>query len=179
MQQAKFTTTIKKFDEQGEKTGWTYIEIPAGIAQQLMPGNKKSFRVKGCLDTYTFHGIALLPMGNGGFIMALNAAIRKAIRKNKGAMLQVQMQVDTNPVKPPAELIECLQDEPVALQHFYGLPKSYQNYFTRWIESAKTQATKTKRIALAVSAMHKGIDFGSMIRSIKNDRKDALNKPQP
>ncbi len=43
----KFTTTIKKFDKQGEKTGWTYIEIPAAIAQQLNPENRKSFRVKG------------------------------------------------------------------------------------------------------------------------------------
>ena len=42
----KFTATILKFDKQGEKTGWTYIIIPSEMAQQLYPGNKKSFRVK-------------------------------------------------------------------------------------------------------------------------------------
>jgi hypothetical protein len=31
----EFTTTIKKFDKQGDKTGWTYIEIPATIALKL------------------------------------------------------------------------------------------------------------------------------------------------
>ena len=36
-----FITTILKFDKQGEKTGWTYIEIPADIAEQLKPNNKK------------------------------------------------------------------------------------------------------------------------------------------
>ena len=46
-----YSTTILKFDEQGEKTGWTYIVIPSAIAQKLKPGNKKSFRVKGKLDT--------------------------------------------------------------------------------------------------------------------------------
>ena len=33
----QFTTTIHKFGVKGEKTGWTYIEIPADLAQQLKP----------------------------------------------------------------------------------------------------------------------------------------------
>ena len=40
----KFTTSILKFKEQGEKTGWTYIDVPAKIAEQLKPNNKKSFQ---------------------------------------------------------------------------------------------------------------------------------------
>ena len=47
-----WTATIKKFDKQGEKTGWTYIEVPAELANKLQPGNKKGFRVKGRLDNY-------------------------------------------------------------------------------------------------------------------------------
>jgi hypothetical protein len=59
----QFTSVIKKFDDKGEKTGWSYIEVPAELAQQLMPGNKKAFRVKGKLDDYTYEGISLVPMG--------------------------------------------------------------------------------------------------------------------
>ena len=69
----RFKTIILKFQKQGEKTGWTYIEVAADLAQQLKPGNKKTFRVKGKLDGYSFQQVALLPMGNGSFIMALNA----------------------------------------------------------------------------------------------------------
>ena len=36
-----YQTLMLQFDEQGEKTGWTYIEIPTDMAQQLKPGNKK------------------------------------------------------------------------------------------------------------------------------------------
>ncbi|MEJ6978866.1 DUF1905 domain-containing protein [Pedobacter sp. P351] len=61
----EYTAIILKFGEQGEKSGWTYIEVPEDIAQQLKPGNKKSFRVKGFLDLYKFDGIALLPMERG------------------------------------------------------------------------------------------------------------------
>src|SRR3984957_13694331 len=91
-----FTTTILQFAEQGEKTGWSYIEIPSDLAQQLKPGNKQSFRVKGMLDSLPIQGMALMPMGEGNFIMALKAEVRKGIRKNAGAMLQVRLGGDTD-----------------------------------------------------------------------------------
>ena len=46
MAMIQFTVTIHRFEKQGEKTGWTYIEIPSDIAQKLKPGNKKSFQGK-------------------------------------------------------------------------------------------------------------------------------------
>ena len=76
-----FTTTIHKFAQQGEKTGWTYIEIPVDIAEKLQPGNRKGFRVKGKLDNHKISNIALIPMGGGKFILTLNAALRKATGK--------------------------------------------------------------------------------------------------
>jgi hypothetical protein len=163
----QFTATIKKFNDQGEKTGWTYIEVPEAVAQKLNPNNKKGFRVKGKLDNYSFSMIALLPMGGGDFIMALNASMRKGIKKQKGATVQVKMEVDTNEIKPPEELIECLQDEPEALEYFNSLTKGHQNYFTNWINSAKTDPTKAKRIAATLDALNKKWDFGQMLRAMK------------
>jgi hypothetical protein len=168
----RFTATIKKFDSQGEKTGWTYIEIPASVAQKLNPGSKKGFRVKGRIDAYEYSMIALLPMGGGDFIMPLNLSMRKGIKKQKGAQVQVSMEVDTNEIKPPAELLECLQDEPEALAYFNTLPKGHQNYFTNWINSAKTDPTKAKRIAASLNALNKKLDFGQMLRALK---KDSIN----
>lgn len=165
----QFNATIKKFDKQGEKTGWTYIEIPASIAKKLNPDNRKGFRVKGKLDDYEYAMIALLPMGGGDFIMALNAAMRKAIKKQKGATVKVKMEVDTNEIKPPEELMECLQDEPEALKYFNSLNKGHQNYFTNWINSAKTDPTKAKRIAATLNAFSKQWDYGQMIRAMKKD----------
>lgn len=169
-----FTATIKKFDEQGEKTGWTYIEIPADIALQLNPDNKKAFRVKGFLDEHSFSGISLLPFGGGSFIMALNAEIRKCICKSKGAVLRVKMETDQSPVLLSAELMQCLSDEPRALAYFNKLPKSHQTYYNKWIESAKTEATKAKRIAQTVTACARNQHYGEMIRSLKNKRKELL-----
>lgn len=166
----QFTATLLKFAKQGEKTGWTYIEIPAKIAHQLKPGNKKSFRVKGKLDNYPIQKVALLPMGEGNFIMAINSTMRKSIGKRQGHTLQVQLVEDKSPLLLNAELLECLADEPSAEKFFEQLAKSHQHYFSKWIESAKTEPTKTKRIAQTVTALARHQNFGEMIRSLKKAR---------
>lgn len=163
----QFTATIHKFEKQGEKSGWTYIEIPADIAQQLKRGNKKSFRVKGKLDKFKIAGVSLLPMGGGSFIMAINATMRKGIGKKQGGMLQVELQEDKKAYELNAEFMECLNDEPKALKNFEAMPRSFQNYYSKWIESAKTEPTKTKRIAAAVSALAIGMNFSETIRSMQ------------
>ncbi|MEO6549369.1 MAG: YdeI/OmpD-associated family protein [Ferruginibacter sp.] len=164
-----FTTTILKYAEQGEKTGWTYITIPAALAEQLMPGNKKSFRVKGTLDEYAISGIALIPVGGGDFIMALNAKLRKGMGKKKGASLKVKLSVDEIPYQLNPSFMECLEDEPTAMQYFKSLPKGHQHYFSRWIDEAKTSATKVKRIAMAVSALAHKMGYSEMIRARKTE----------
>jgi hypothetical protein len=165
----KYSTTILRFEKMGEKTGWTYIVVPADIAEELKPGHKQSFRVKGKLDNFKIAAVALLPMGDGSFIMALNADIRKGIAKKVGAKLDVQLTVDNNPdpVSSP-EFIECLKDEPAAFEYFNSLPKGHRNYFMKWIESAKTEPTKAKRIAQAVTALSRKLDYPAMIRSNRN-----------
>jgi sugar phosphate isomerase/epimerase len=124
----KFTTTILRFGEQGEKTGWTYIEVPADVAQELKPNNKQSFRVKGKLDDHGIKAVALMPMGGGNFIMPLNAQMRKAIGKRKGAMLTAQLEADNAPLKIDKDFLACLNDEPAAAKYFNSLAKSHQNY---------------------------------------------------
>jgi hypothetical protein len=159
-----FKTMILKFGNKGEKTGWTYIEIPADIAGKLYPGNKKSFRVKGKLDHYEIKGIALLPMGNGNFIMPLNAFIRKNIRKNSGAMLSVKLILDKEEFAIDKDFLLCLSDEPEALSFFNSLPKSHQNYFSKWILSSKTAETKAKRINRSIRALSHNLNYGQMLQ---------------
>jgi uncharacterized protein YdeI (YjbR/CyaY-like superfamily) len=78
--------------------------------------------------------------------MALNAAIRKSIGKGKGAILQVRIEPDQSPVLLSTELMQCLADEPKALAFFNKLPKSHQNYYSKWIESAKTELRRQNEL---------------------------------
>jgi hypothetical protein len=163
----EYKTMILRFDKQGEKTGWTYIEIPEDIAQQLMPGNKKSFRVKGQLDKHTIKQMALLPMGGGNFIMPLKADIRKAIGKKHGAQVMVSLIVDKSEFKLSGDFMACLEDEPKALAYFKTLTPGHQKYFSKWIEDAKTEPTKVKRMTMAVNALAKSMGYPEMLRAEK------------
>lgn len=165
-----FSTQIKRFDKQGEKTGWTYIEINAKQAQKLKPDSKTSFRVKGKLDGFDIQKTALLPMGEGDFILPFNADLRKGTGKKAGDVIRVQIELDERELTLSPAFIRCLKDDPIAYDFFKTLPKGHQNYFGKWIDSAKTTATKTKRITMAVIALGLKQGYGEMIRANKNNR---------
>ena len=166
-----FEAIINKFDNQGEKTGWRYIEIPAVLAQQLFPANKKSFRVTGKIDSYPIEKVAVMPMGDGNFILPLNTVIRKGIGKKEGHSVTLNLKHDAGELLIDRDLLDCLEEDPVAKKIFNKLAPGHKNYFSKWIASAKTDATKTKRIAMTLEALVKGMDYGEMIRAGKrNDR---------
>jgi hypothetical protein len=171
----KFKAEILKYGANGDKTGWTYIEIPSELADKLSPGNKKSFRVKGKLDGIQVEALALVPVGGGDFILPLKKEIRKALKKDKGATIILSIEKDENPdpFPMPDDFAECLADEPRAMKTFKSIARSHQHYFIKWIESAKTETTRIKRIAIAVSALSHGMQYGEMLRAEK--KKHELN----
>lgn len=164
-----FQTELLKFGAKGEKSGWTYIEITASMAEQLNPGTRTSFRVKGSIDQYTLSQVALVPMGEGDFILAVNTTMRKALRKEAGAKVTVTLALDASAVQLSADLLACLEDAPEAKAYFDKLPGSHQKYYTRWIESAKTPGTKAKRITQAIMGMTQKMDFGETLRHFKGE----------
>lgn len=166
-----FETRILRFGEQGEKTGWTYIEVPVDCTDALCPRVKKSFRVKGFLDKHTIKGVALIPIGAGQYILPINATMRKALAKSEGATIKVQLVLDKEEYVQHALMLECLQEAPIAQDAFNKMPRSHQNYYSKWIESAKTMVTQEKRIVMMISALERGLDYGAMLRE-----QTAINK---
>jgi hypothetical protein len=164
-----FSAKILRFAKQGEKTGWSYIEISKSAAEKLNPGSRKSFRVKGQLDSHQIQKTALLPMGQGKFILPMNASIRKGTGKDAGDTIKVRLESDQRELVPSGDFVQCLKDDLRAYNFFKTLPKGHQNYFSKWIDSAKTITTKTKRITMAVIALGSGQGFSEMIRANKKD----------
>lgn len=166
----EFSAKILKFAEQGEKTGWMYIEIPKAKANKLKADNRKSFRVKGHIDGHRIQKTALLPMGEGNFILPFNASLRKATGKKVGDTVAIKFELDERQLKISSDLLRCLNDDPKAFAFFKKLPPSHQHYFSKWIESAKTSATKTKRITMALIAFESGQGYSEMMRTNKTPR---------
>ncbi|WP_197428238.1 DUF1905 domain-containing protein [Phnomibacter ginsenosidimutans] len=68
--QVTFTAVLQRFQQMGEKTGWTYIVVPEAISLQLHSTDRKGYRVKGFLNEVPIAQVALMPMGEGGFDFA-------------------------------------------------------------------------------------------------------------
>jgi hypothetical protein len=162
---------IEKFESNGEKTGWSYVFISHDIADQIKPGERKSIRVRGKIDEVAISGMSLIPMGDGDFIMALNKELRKQLRKEAGAKVELHLAFDAHfKIEMPDDLEVCLADERALLAQFLSMPKSHQNYFINWLNSAKTEPTRTKRLVMIVNAMGNKWDFGTMVRENRGRR---------
>ena len=162
-----FKSIILKFASKGEKTGWTYVDIPPDIILKLKLKTKKEFRIKGLLDDVKFERLATYPIGEGNFIIAINAELRKKLGKKEGAMLSVKFELDKSEALQSQELIDCLNEDKIALKQFNSLLLSHRNYFHRYVYTAKGADTRAGRIVNIINAMYKKQDFGAMIRSLK------------
>lgn len=166
----KYTTTIEKFDKKGEKTGWTFVTIPQRMAQKLKPDCRVSFRIRGKLDHFPIRQVAIIPMGDGNFILPFNATLRKGTGKKLGDKITLEIEHDDQKFILSPDLMKCVKDEPPLLKFFQSLTGSHQRYFSKWIESAKTKETKAKRIAMAMIAFSKKQGYPEMIRENKSQR---------
>lgn len=166
-----FKAEIEKFAEMGEKTGWSYIFIPQAVAAQIKADCKKSFRVKGKIDQTSIEGMATVPMGEGDFILALKASLRKQLHKEAGAAVSIELEEDKDfKIEIPEDLELCLSDEAHLMARFLKLPKSHQNWYINWLNGAKTEPTRTKRLVRIVSAMDREMTFAEMMREGKDKK---------
>lgn len=169
---------LRRFGAKGEKTGWTYIDIPAAVANLLSGGQKKAFRVKGRLDTVSIQQVGLVPMGESAepdqtgelapYILAINATMRRGLGKEAGVTIQVELERDESELALSEDLLTCLADAPDALAFFETLPRGHQQYFSNWIDSAKTLPTREKRLSQAIVGLSMKLGYGDTIRHFKN-----------
>ncbi len=162
-----FDAIVEKFGDMGEKTGWTYVLIPVEIARKLQTKSRKSFRIKGRLNEYVIKQIAVIPMGEGNYILPLNHTIRKAIGIKQGDKLHLEIRLDESKIAPDKDLMACLKDNPAAMSTFKLFTPSHQMYFSKWISDAKTVQTKASRIAVTLDALERGMNFSEMLRTAK------------
>ena len=119
------------------------------------------------MDDVKFERMATYPIGEGNFIIAINGELRKKLGKKEGAMLSIKFELDKSEALQSRELMDCLNEDPIALNQFNSQPLSHRNYFHRYVYTAKGADTRAGRIVNIINAMYKKQNFGEMIRSLK------------
>jgi hypothetical protein len=160
----------------GEKAGWTYLFVEADLANRLAPGVNSFFRVKGNIDGTQIERLALWPMGSGNFILPIKAPLLKGNKRKVGDSIGVSIELDTSPNPIDEDFMLCLDDVPTAKRYYDTLTPSHRKYFSQWISSAKTDATKAKRIALAIECLAVKLGFSDIMRIQKERNKGLRSK---
>lgn len=106
-------------------------------------------------------------MRNGHFMLPINATLRKATGKKAGDKLSVSIEPDRRKLPLSKDLLACLKDDPEAMAFFKSLSRSHQQYFSKWVDDAKTQHTKTKRILTCLTAFGKKMNYTEMLTHYK------------
>lgn len=145
---------LEKFKGKG---GWTYALIP-----EIKPAKHAYFgwvKVKGSIDGYPIEKFHLMPMGNGQLFLSVKAEIRKIIKKQAGDTVHIILFAERELSDITTEWIECLQEEPNALKNFHSLTENAKKKCLQYIDSAKTEDEKVKRITECIDILNLGTKF--------------------
>jgi len=137
------------FDAILRKIGINFcIEIPARVSDAI--GVRGYVPVKGMAAGRRFTS-TLVPRGKGCHRLFLNGEVRRAAGIEAGDRVAIVLAVDARSRELPVaqDLEDALREADVA-ETFASLTMARRNEIIRWIEDAKRDDTRAKRIAKAV-----------------------------
>lgn len=124
---------------------WTFLAIPFNIEEAY--GVKSQVRVKGTVNGVQYKS-SLMPNGDGTYFLVVNKSIRDAAGVSSGDSVYVVMERDTDirEVIVPDDLKNVLETDENTKENFEQLSYSHKKEFVDWIEQAKREETRVKRI---------------------------------
>ncbi|RPJ53218.1 MAG: DUF1905 domain-containing protein [Methanobacteriota archaeon] len=132
-----------------------FIEFPYDVETEF--GVRGQVKVRAFFDGVEYRG-SLARMGGGCHILGLTKKIRDAIGKKSGDMVHVMLSGDTEPrtVAVPEDLRQALDDHPPAGAFFETLSYSNRKEYVGWIEDAKGEETRRRRLEKTVALLLDG-----------------------
>ncbi len=142
----KFTTTIL-----GSGKNNTGLPVPESVVEALDAG--KRIPVVVTLNGHSYRSSIVFYTGR--FLIALSAENRAAAGVAAGDEVEVEVELDDAPreVEVPAELAAALAAHPDAAARFEALSFTNKKRLATSVESAKTDATRQRRIEKALEEL--------------------------
>lgn len=144
---------MQQFEAQLKKginrQGWTYLEVPASVCCEL--NRKGKIKVCGNIDTAAFRS-SFLPKGDGTYYLFVNRPLLKIINKTAGDYVTVTFAEDTAPrtVDVPEDIMRAFAENPKVHGTFTGFSYSHKKELMEWINDAKKEETRKRRIVKAI-----------------------------
>lgn len=151
-----------------------YVDVPNDVACELAKELKGEPRhakyvpvvaqVNGCAVRTT-----LLPAGGGRYRMQFNGELRKASRADVGDLVSVELSPDrqSREIPVPPDLTAALKQHPMARKAFEKAPPGYRRQILKWMDAAKSDVARTRRIEVVMDRMLERALLGSVKRTAK------------
>ncbi len=129
-----------------------YVKIPFDVEKIF--GSKRP-KIKAVFDGKTEYRGLLVRMRTPFHILGLRKDVRAALGKNVGDIVEVSVEPDLQPreVEVPADLQQLLDNEPVIGQFFEKLSYTHRKEYVNYLNEAKKEETRTKRLAKIVEML--------------------------
>ena len=123
-----------------------YVDVPREASKKF--GSSPHVPV-----TRTIEGVpvrtTLVSRGKGAYRMAIHGDIRKKLRVDCGAIVEIAIHLDEEsrePVLPPA-LVLALRNAPKAQRRFRGVTTALRRQIVRYLTAVKSQGTLQRRVS--------------------------------
>ena len=129
-----------------------YVDVPDDISTKLDGG--AHIPVAGEVDGVPLR-TPLVSRGSGAYRLAIHGDIRKKLRVDSGAGVEVAIAVDEQSREPelPPVLALALRNAPRAQQKFRGMTTALRRQIVRYLTAVKTQETLERRVVKFVARL--------------------------
>ena len=151
-----FSATLLRPAASGKAVGWTFLTLPGEASAKLPSRGMTS--VEGTFNGVAF-GARLEPDGRGGHWLKVERKLREAAGAEAGDVVRLEIAPAAEEPEPrvPADLRKALAAaNPKARAVWSEITPVARRDWIQWIESAKREETRVKRIASGCDMLAKG-----------------------
>jgi Domain of unknown function (DUF1905)/Bacteriocin-protection, YdeI or OmpD-Associated len=127
-----------------------YVDVPREVSKKF--GGAAHVPVTGTVEGVPVR-TTLVSRGKGAYRMAIHSDIRKKLRVDSGAVVEIALQLDEEsrePEMPPA-LVLALRNAPKAQRRFRGITTALRMQIVRYLTTVKSQETLERRVSAFVA----------------------------
>jgi hypothetical protein len=134
--------------------GGGFVEIPFDVEEVF--GSKRP-KVRALIEGVPYRG-TLVRMGGERHMLLILKGIREQVGKTFGDEVKIVLEADTEPrvVAVPPDLMKELKKNKDAKAFFDKLAYTHRREYVRWIEEAKREETRARRVTKTIELLMKG-----------------------
>ncbi len=146
MPEIRFTAKLVRSE------GWLCINMPKAASKKL--GSIARVPVVGKINGFPIRTSAF-PVAGETHMILVNKEMQRGANVGSGDTVAVSIEVDTQKrtVSIPKDLAKAMAKKPAVKAAFEKLSYSHRKEYVRWIDDAKKEETRARRIEKAVSMM--------------------------